>query len=114
MKTTAWEEINKNIYNLCLQHCPPVLESVIKANSIWENILCDQNEIVLLLVLRDIKHEQDKKIKSTMSYVEAFLIFSTTFQSEKQKNTSYYELFKYRRDTVKYHGGQPGYHERLY
>ena len=49
-----------------------------------------------------------------MSYVDAFLEFSSTFQSAKQTNTSYYELFKSRRDTVKAHGGQTGYYERLY
>ena len=53
-------------------------------------------------------------MQSTMSYVEAFFEFSTTFQSENQTNTSYYELSKSFRDTVKSHSGQLGYHERLY
>ena len=25
-KTNAWEELSENIYNIFLQHCPPVLE----------------------------------------------------------------------------------------
>ena len=50
----------------------------------------------------------------TMLYVEALLKFSMTFQSAKQTNTSYYEIFKILRDTVKDHVGKPGYHERLY
>ena len=36
MKTNALEGLNAQIYNLCLQHFPPVLESVMKANSRWE------------------------------------------------------------------------------
>ena len=48
------------------------------------------------------------------SYVEAFLELSTNFKSAKQTNTSYYEIFKSRRDTVKAHGGQPGYRDSLY
>ena len=53
-------------------------------------------------------------MQSTMLYVEALLKFSMLFQSAKQTNTSYYELFKSRQDTLKSHGGQPGYHEQLY
>ena len=94
METNAWEELNANIYTLCLHHCPPVLELVLKANSIWENISCNQNGIGLLLVIRDITHKQDEKIQSTMLYVKAPLELLTTFQSEKQTNTSYYENFK--------------------
>ena len=90
-KTNSWEELNAQIYNLCLQHCPPVLELVLKANSRWEKISCDQNGIGLLLVIRDITHKQDENMQSTMSYVEAFLELSTTFQSTKQTNKSYYE-----------------------
>ena len=41
MKTNAWEELNANICNICLQHCPPVLGSVLKANNRWENISCN-------------------------------------------------------------------------
>ena len=59
-------------------------------------------------------HKQDKKIQSTMSYVEASLELLTTFQYAKQTNTSYYELFKSRLETVKSHGRQSGYNERLY
>ena len=59
IKRNAWEELNANICNIFLQHCPPVLESVLKANSRWGNISCDQNEIGLLLVIRDITHKQD-------------------------------------------------------
>ena len=59
-------------------------------------------------------HKQDKKMQITMSYVEAFLEFSTTFKSAKQTNTRYYENFKSRHDTVKFHGRQMGYHGRLY
>ena len=53
-------------------------------------------------------------MQSAMSYVKAFLEFSTSFQYMKQTNTSYYELFKSRQDMVKAHGGQTGYHEYLY
>ena len=66
MKTNAWEELNAQIYNLCLQHFPPVLESVMKANSRWEKISCDQNGISFLLVIRDIMHKKDKKMQMTM------------------------------------------------
>ena len=114
MKTNAWEELNANIYNICLQHFPPVIGSILKSNSRWENILCDQNRIGFLLVIRDITHKQDEKMQIMMLYVEAFLEFSATFQSAKQTNTSYYDLFKSRQDTVKSHGSQPGYHELLY
>ena len=62
IKTNAWEDLNTKIYNLCLQNCPPVLESVLKANIIWENISCKQNGIGLLLVIRDITHKQDENI----------------------------------------------------
>ena len=66
MKTNAWEELNAQIYNLCLQHFPLVLESVMKANSRWEKISCDQNGISFLLVIRDIMHKKDKKMQMTM------------------------------------------------
>ena len=108
MKMNAWEEVNAKIYNICLHHCSMVLKLVMKENSRWENISCDQNGIDLFLVLQDITHKQYEKMQSKMSYVEAFLEFSTTFQSAKQTNTSYYELFKSRRDTVKSHGGAAG------
>ena len=35
MKTNAWEDLNANIYNLCLQHYPPVLVLVLKTKSRW-------------------------------------------------------------------------------
>ena len=79
IKTNTWEEIIAKIYNLFLQKFPPVLESVLKANSRWKNIVCDQNGIGLVLVIQDITHKQDDKMQSMMSYVEVFLEFSTAF-----------------------------------
>ena len=53
---------NENIYNLCLQHSSPDLESVLNTNSIWDNIMADQYVILVLHVIREITHKQDEKI----------------------------------------------------
>ena len=66
----AWVELTTKIYNLCLQHRPPDLESVLKANSRWDTAMADQDEIGLLLVIWGITYKQDKKMQITMAYVE--------------------------------------------
>ena len=102
------------IYNLCLQHGPQDLESVLKENSRWDTIMADQDGIGLLRVIRDIPHKKYEKMHITMSYFKAFLELATTYQEPQQSNTDYYALFKSGQDTVTVHGGQPGYHLELY
>ena len=113
-KKISWVELNWKVYNLCMQHCPPDLESVLKLNSRWDKIMADQDWIGLFHVIWDITHKQDENIQSTMAYVEAFLEFTTTYQEPKQLNTVYYALFKSIQDTVMANDGHPGYHLKLY
>ena len=113
-KNIAWVELNAKIYILCLQHRPPDLELSLKENSIWDKIMAYQDGIGLLHVIWDITHKQDENMQSTMAYVEAFLEFSTTCQEPKQSNTHYYTIFRSIQDTVTAHGGNLGYHLKLY
>ena len=113
-KKIAWVEINANIYNLCLQHSPPDLESVFKANIIWDKIMLDQDIIRLIHVIWYITHKQNNKMMSTMAYVEALLEFAMTSWELKQSKIHYYALFKSRLDTVMANGRKPGYHLKLY
>ena len=110
----TWVELNAKIYNFCLQHSPPDLESVLKVNSIWDKTMSDQDGIGLLHMIQYITHKQYENMQSMIAYVKAFLEFSTTYQEPNQFITDYYDMFKSRRDTVTVHGGQPGYHLKLY
>ena len=93
-KKIALVEFNANIYNLCLQHSPPDLKSVLTSNSRWDKILADQYGFVLIHVIWDITQKQDEKMQSTMEYVKVFLQFSMTYHEPKQSNTDSYALLK--------------------
>ena len=95
-KKITWVELNEKIYSFYLQHSPPDLELLLKANSIWDKILVDQSGIRMLHVIWDVTHKQDENMQITIAYINTFPEFSTTYEEPKQSNTDYYALFKLR------------------
>ena len=54
IKNDSLGEINGMIYNLVLQHCLKVLESLLKSQTRWDNVAKEMDGVGILLILRDI------------------------------------------------------------
>ena len=102
------------IFNLVLQHAPEVLESLLKSQLKWDRVSGEMDGVGLLVMLRDITHKHDSLVQSTLSYVKTFLEWTPTFQGKHESNTDYYTLFLSRIETIRSHGGEPGFHNGVY
>ena len=87
IKNDPWGEINSIIYNLVLQHCPKVLESLLKSQTRWDKVLGEMDGIGILLILQDITHKHDSLVQSTLSYVKTFLEWTLAFQARIERPT---------------------------
>ena len=114
LKNESWMETNGMIFNLVLQHVPEVLESLLKSQLKWDRVSGEMGGIGLLLMLRDITHKHDSSVQSTLSYVKTFFEWTLTFQCKHESNTDYYTLLLSRIETIRLHGGEPGFHNGVY
>ena len=114
IKNEFWGEINGMIYNLVLQHCPKVLESLLKSQTRWDTISNETEGVEILLIVRDITHKHDSYMTSTLSYVKTFFEWTLTFQGKHKSNTDYYMLFLSRIKKTRLHGGERVFHNDVY
>ena len=68
----------------------------------------------LLLMIRDLTHGMKETRQGTMALVQVHVDLLTTIQRPNESVETYYKIFCARRDTVNAHGGEAGYHEKLY
>ena len=61
-------------------------------------------------MLRDIAQSFDATKNATMSIVESDVKFYLSFQGKTTLINDYATLYRSRIDTIKAHGGEPGYH----
>ena len=73
-----------------------------------------QDCIALLLMMRDLTHGMKETRQGTMALVQVHVDLFTTIQRPNKSLEAYYKTFCARRDTVNAHGGEAGYHEKLY
>ena len=83
-KIETWTEMNASIFNLVLQHCPEVLESLLKSQTRWDAVKKKMNGIKLLLMLSDITHKHNEYVQSTLVYIKTFLDWILTYQGKDQ------------------------------
>ena len=83
-------------------------------HSKWVKARQDQDCISLLLMIRDLTHGMKETKQGTMALVGVTVDLFTTIQGKKQSLEDYYKLFISRRDTVDAHGGDAGFHKKLY
>ena len=102
------------IFNLVLQHCPKVLESLLKYQTKLDTVKEDMDGVAILLILRDIRHKHNSLVQSTLLYVKTLLEWTLTFQGKHDSNTDYYTVFLSRTKMIRSYDGEPGIHNRVY
>ena len=83
-------------------------------HSKWVKSQQDQDCILLLLMIRDLTHGMKETTQGTMALVDVTVDLFTTLQGKKQSLDDYYKIFIARRDPVDAHGGDAGFHRKLF
>ena len=109
-----WAENSARIYHLVLLHCPPGLIAELQNHSRWIYGKALQDCIALLLMIRYLTHGMKETRQGTMALVQVHIDLFTTTQRPNESVEACYKLFCARRDTVKAHGGEAGFHKELY
>ena len=65
-------------------------------------------------MIRDLTHGMKETRQGIMALVQVHVDLFTTIQRRNKSVEAYYKIFCARRDTVNAHGGEAGYHEKLY
>ena len=109
-----WKENNARTYHLVLLHCSRFLKAEFMNHSKWVKGQQDQDCILFLLMIRDLTHGMKETKQGTMALVDVTVDLFTTIQGKKQSLDDYYKIFIARRDTVDAHGGDAGFHQKLF
>ena len=105
-----WKENGPKLWNLVLSHCPKTVTLKLEAQPGYEVQALARDPIKLLIMLRDIAQSFDATKDATMSIVESDVRLYLGFQGKKASIDEYATLYRSRIDTIKAHGGEPGYH----
>ena len=65
-------------------------------------------------MIRDLTHGMKETRQGTMTLVQVHVDLFTTIQKPNESVEAYYKIFCARQDTVNAHGGEAGYHKKLY
>ena len=65
-------------------------------------------------MIRDLTHGMKETKQGTMALVQVHVNLFTTTHKPNKFVEAYYDIFCARRDTVNAHGGEAGYHKKLY
>ena len=68
----------------------------------------------LLLIVQDVMHNKKERAQSTMGLVKNDAALFTYPVESKDTLDKYYRDFNAQVDTIKAHGGNPGYHSAVY